>query len=111
LHKPAGTLSGGQQQMLAVARALMSRPKMLLMDEPSLGLAPKPVGQVYAALGRLAADGLSMVVVEQKAVPLPVTPALTVVLHHGEILERRRNGRPSDAELADLYLGGGVGDA
>ena len=63
----AGTLSGGEQQMLAVARALMSRPKLLLMDEPSLGLAPLVVEEIFAIIGELHRDGTTIFLVEQNA--------------------------------------------
>jgi len=63
----AGTLSGGEQQMLAVARALMSRPKLLLMDEPSLGLAPLVVEEIFSIIGELHRDGATIFLVEQNA--------------------------------------------
>jgi branched-chain amino acid transport system ATP-binding protein len=64
-HAPAGALSGGQQQMLAIAQALVSRPKVLLIDEPSAGLAPVIVDEVHAAIRQLRDEGLTIVLVEQ----------------------------------------------
>jgi branched-chain amino acid transport system ATP-binding protein len=67
LHQRAGLLSGGEQQMLAIARGLMARPKLLLLDEPSLGLAPTVINDLFAALDRLRAESATILLVDQMA--------------------------------------------
>jgi branched-chain amino acid transport system ATP-binding protein len=81
----AGSLSGGEQQMLAIARSLMARPRLLLLDEPSLGLAPRLVLEVMAALDQLHHDGLTMLLVEQNATAALEIADRGVVLESGEI--------------------------
>jgi branched-chain amino acid transport system ATP-binding protein len=108
----AGTLSGGEQQMLAVARALMSRPRILLMDEPSLGLAPKIVEEVFSIIKDLYRDGVTLFLVEQNA-----HMALQVA-HHFYLMEQGRvtfSGEPGkvaeDEVIQRAYLGSRRGSA
>jgi branched-chain amino acid transport system ATP-binding protein len=90
----AGTLSGGEQQMVAIARALMARPRLLLLDEPSLGLAPVVVDEVFDALARIGADGVSILLVEQD-----VERALGLAARGYLLVEGRVAAEGSSAEL------------
>ena len=104
----AGTLSGGEQQMLALARALMSRPRLLLMDEPSVGLAPKVVAEIFGIVRQLHAEGTSIFLVEQN-----VHMALKVAQHFFLLQQGRVtfSGTPADLAGDDViqraYLAGG----
>ena len=107
LRQPGGTLSGGEQQMLAVGRALMCRPRLLLLDEPSMGLAPILVREIFRVLGEINAAGTTILLVEQNA-----NMALHVA-HRAHVLEtgaivRSGTGQEllGDPAVRAAYLGG-----
>jgi len=102
----AGKLSGGEQQMLAIARALMSRPKLLLLDEPSLGLGPLIVKQVYDAIGALKRQGMTVLIVEQSVHRAIAAADRTYVMQSGRIAISGRSGDlHGTAEFDAAYFG------
>jgi branched-chain amino acid transport system ATP-binding protein len=106
-EQPAGTMSGGEQQQLAIARALMSHPDLLMLDEPSLGLAPKIVEQVFEFIQHLHSEGTTILLVEQKVSQALAIADRAYVLNMGVV---EASGTPEDlreqVDLASVYLGG-----
>jgi branched-chain amino acid transport system ATP-binding protein len=107
-HQAAGTLSGGEQQILAIGRALMARPRLLMLDEPSMGLAPRMVTQVYEILAELKAGGTTILLVEQNARAALKVADRGYVLETGRIiLDGTAAELREDPEVQRAYLGKG----
>ncbi len=102
----AGTLSGGERQMLALGRALMSEPKLLMLDEPSLGLAPAVVDQLYDALERLHGEGLTLLLAEQSVqLALQIADYAYVLQTGRTVLEGAAEKLENDPQVQQIYLG------
>ncbi|MEI7254659.1 ABC transporter ATP-binding protein [Dickeya dadantii] len=103
----AGTMSGGEQQMLAIARALMSEPVLLMLDEPSLGLAPKVVGELFSTIKQLQKEGITILLVEQNATAALKIADRAYVLENGRIaLHGPAQEILANPEVKRMYLGG-----
>jgi branched-chain amino acid transport system ATP-binding protein len=104
--QPAGTLSGGEQQMLAIGRALMTRPRLLLLDEPSLGLAPRLAREIFRVIRRINADGVAVLLVEQNARRALALAARGYVLETGRLVTSGTSAElASDPRVRTAYLG------
>jgi branched-chain amino acid transport system ATP-binding protein len=102
----AGTLSGGEQQMLAFGRALMCRPKLLMLDEPSMGLAPRVVDEVFAAIGKIRSMGITVLLVEQNVeLALEICDSVAVLDHGRIIFHGNSSELIGNTKLKEVYLG------
>lgn len=106
MAQPAGTLSGGEQQMVAIGRGMMAEPKLLILDEPSLGLSPLLVEEMFALIERLNAEGLPIMLVEQNVVQSLEMASRAYIIENGLVtLEGAAADIRSDPELKRAYLG------
>lgn len=106
LHQMAGTLSGGEQQMLAISRALICRPKLLLLDEPSLGLAPIIVAQIFEIIKKLNAEGMTILLVEQNArMALKISHRAYVLETGRVVMQDSAQNLLNNDEVRKSYLG------
>jgi branched-chain amino acid transport system ATP-binding protein len=102
----AGTLSGGEQQMLAIARALMIQPRLLLLDEPSLGLAPRPTREIFDVIARINAEGVTVLLVEQNARRALALASRAYVLETGRVVvSGAARALAADPRIRAAYLG------
>ncbi len=107
LHQPAGLMSGGEQQMLAMGRALMGRPRLLLLDEPSMGLAPLFIEEVFATVAQLRREGVTVLLVEQNASAALEVSDRAYVLETGRVvLSGPAAAVAADPAVTAAYLGG-----
>ncbi len=105
-RQPAGTLSGGEQQMAAIARGLMSKPRLLMLDEPSLGLAPLLVAEIFRVIGEIHAEGVTVLLVEQNVFKTLSVADRAYVLENGRIvLKGTGAGLLADDHVRKAYLG------
>ncbi|MBI3606294.1 MAG: ABC transporter ATP-binding protein [Nitrospirae bacterium] len=105
-NQPGGTLSGGEQQMLAIGRALMGKPKLLMMDEPSLGLAPIIVEKIFKMIKKMSEDGLTLLLVEQNARMALAIAHRAYILETGQVnLEGEAARLLNDPRVRSAYLG------
>jgi branched-chain amino acid transport system ATP-binding protein len=106
LSQPVGSMSGGEQQMVAIGRGLMGRPRLLILDEPSLGLSPLLTDELFALIRRLHADGLSILLVEQNVLQSLAVATRAYVVEHGHVtLAGAASALLDDPKLKAAYLG------
>ena len=111
MSQQSRTMSGGEQQMLALARAYVQRPRVVLLDEVSMGLAPRVVGEIFQFLARLAAEGASLLIVEQYVTRALAASDFVYLLNRGEIAFAGEPGELNSEDVFSAYVGADVGHA